>query len=95
MVTCLLTPKGQVMRKRLTELIREMVLMEIPIDLAKREFEAIFLQELISRNGGNFSATAKQIGIHRNTLSRKVGQYPGSLGYHKMTSPDASADPVV
>ncbi|MCL1907756.1 MAG: hypothetical protein FWG12_00120 [Holophagaceae bacterium] len=70
------------MRKRLKELIEEMVIKEIPLNLAKREFESLFLQELISKNGGNLSATAKQIGIHRNTLSRKVGHYSGQVGYH-------------
>lgn len=70
------------MRKRLQELIKEMVVKEIPLDLAKREFETLFLQELISKNGGNLSATAKRIGIHRNTLSRKVGHISSTMSYH-------------
>jgi len=63
------------MRTDLQKLVAEMVQKEIPLALAKREFETAFLREILSRNGGNFSVTAKQVGIHRNTLYRKIGQY--------------------
>jgi DNA-binding NtrC family response regulator len=79
------------MRKILQELVKEMVVREIPLDLAVREFEAVYLREAISQNGGNFSATAKQLGIHRNTLSRKVGQQSDFLRYHSVTCPEAPA----
>ena len=61
------------MRKMLYELATEMVAKEIPLDMAVREFEAAYLIEAVSKNGGNCSATARQLGIHRNTLSRKIG----------------------
>jgi len=81
------------MRKRLEELVTEMVAKEIPLGLALREFEAAFLREVISRNGGNHSASARQLGMHRNTLSRKVGQRPASMGYndsaHRSAGPAA------
>jgi DNA-binding PucR family transcriptional regulator len=83
------------MREKLQELITEMFVKEIPFDLAKREFEAIYLREIIARNGGNFSATAKQLGIHRNTLSRKIGHHSDFMRYHYLSRPDASADKAV
>jgi ActR/RegA family two-component response regulator len=71
------------MHKKLHELVKEMVEKEIPLELAKRKFEAEYLEEVISRNGGNFSAAAKQLGMHRNTLSKKIGQKPSSMRYHE------------
>ena len=79
------------MRNILQELVREIVIREIPLDLAKRELEAAYLREAVSRNGGNFSATAKQLGMHRNTLTRKVGQQSDFMRYNGVSRPDASA----
>ncbi|MDR1840517.1 MAG: helix-turn-helix domain-containing protein [Holophagales bacterium] len=82
------------MRVKLQELVIEMVQREIPLNLAKREFENAFLREVISRHGGNCSAAARQLGMHRNTLSKKIGQQSDVLRYHKMSCPDALTDPV-
>ena len=79
------------MRNILQELVKEMVIREIPLDLAKRELEAAYLREAVSRNGGNLSATAKQLGMHRNTLTRKVGQQSDFMRYNDVSRPDASA----
>ena len=83
------------MRRELQKLVTEMVNKDIPLPLAKREFEAAFLMEMLSRNGGNYSFTAKQIGMHRNTLYRKVAQYSDPMCYPEMTRPDTSAGQVV
>jgi len=82
------------MRTKLQTLVTEMVKKEIPLVLAKREFEAVFLMEMLSRNGGNYSLTAKQAGMHRNTLYRKVAQYLKSMGYDEVICPDALAGPM-
>ncbi|MDR0499162.1 MAG: hypothetical protein LBH03_05455 [Holophagales bacterium] len=73
------------MRNELQKLVTEMIQKEIPLALAKREFETAFLKEILSKNGGNLSLTAKQVGMHRNTLYRKVGQY-----FNPMRYPDVS-----
>lgn len=71
------------MRKLLYELVAEMVRKEIPLDMAKHEFERAYLQEVVTAHGGNQSAAARQLGIHRNTLSKKLEpplpqlRYPG------------------
>jgi len=83
------------MRSDLQKLVTEMVQKEIPLALAKREFEIAFLREILSKNGGNFSVTAKQVGIHRNTLYRKIGQYPGPMSYPDVSRPDTSAGSAV
>jgi ActR/RegA family two-component response regulator len=76
---------------RLQELVAEMVTKEIPLGLALREFEAAYLVEVISRNGGNHSAAARQLGMHRNTLSRKAGQRLASLSYNNIARRGASS----
>ena len=71
------------MRKLMDDLIAELVRNEIPLDLAKRELERIYLEQVLAANNGNQSAAARKLGIHRNTLSKKLEplldamRYPG------------------
>lgn len=60
------------MRDSLRSLVAELVRREIPYELACREFERIFLEEVMAAHQGNQSAAAKRLGIHRNTLSKKL-----------------------
>lgn len=60
------------MRESLRSLVAEMVRREIPFEVACGEFEKIFLEEVIAAHKGNQSAAAKCLGIHRNTLSKKL-----------------------
>ena len=77
------------MRTKLQELVAAMLDADITLEMAKREFEAAFLMEALSRNGGCVSAAAKRLGLHRNTFSRKVGRNVDSISYHGVTSPEA------
>jgi len=79
------------MRQQLQELVTEMVAKGIPLNLALREFEAAFILEVVSGHGGNLSAAARQLGMHRNTVSRKVGQQSPSMRYNEVACHDASA----
>jgi DNA-binding protein Fis len=65
------------MRKLMDEFIVELVKKEIPLSLAKREMERIYLEYVLAANNGNQSATARKLGIHRNTLSKKLESYIG------------------
>ena len=60
------------MRESLRSLVAEMVRRDIPLEMAKREFERLFLEEVIASHEGNQSAAARCLGIHRNTLSKKL-----------------------
>lgn len=60
------------MRQQLQDLVAEMVMKEIPLDLALREFERAYLTQVLAAHNGNQSATARKLGIHRNTLSKKL-----------------------
>jgi len=39
------------------------------------EFEKRFIKRTLERADGNQCRAAKMLGIHRNTLSRKMGEY--------------------
>jgi len=60
------------MRDKLRQLVAEMVRGGIPLEMAKREFERVFLEEVLATHEGNHSAAARDLGIHRNTLAKKL-----------------------
>jgi len=47
----------------------------ILFDEAVGEFEKRFIKRILDRAEGNQCRAAKMLGIHRNTLSRKIGEY--------------------
>ena len=63
------------MREQLERLIREMVDRGIRFEDALRAFEKTFVAEVLSRSDGSLTDAARSLGIHRNTLSRKVAEY--------------------
>ena len=69
------------MRKLLHDLVVEMVAKGIPLDMAKHEFERAYLEAVLAEHDGNQSAAARQLGIHRNTLSKKLEPMLPSLRY--------------
>ena len=60
------------MREKLRDLVAEMVRGGIPLEMAKREFERVFLEEVLTAHEGNHSAAARDLGMHRNTLAKKL-----------------------
>jgi DNA-binding NtrC family response regulator len=65
------------MRKRMETLIGEMLDGRILLDEALAEFEKIYIQKALERNSAHLSKTAAALGIHRNTLSKRVAGYNG------------------
>ncbi len=63
------------MRDQLEALIGQMVERGILFDEAINEFEKTFIKRVLDRSNGNQSRAARVLGIHRNTLSRKIGLY--------------------
>ena len=63
------------MNERLQRLIEEMVEKGIRFADASREFERRFISRVLADNDGNLSKAADVLGIHRNTLSRKMTQH--------------------
>lgn len=71
------------MKDQLDGLVTQMVERGILFDEAVGEFEKRFIKRVLDRNNGNQSRTAQVLGIHRNTLSRKIGEYKLSSNHHR------------
>ena len=73
------------MRDQLEALVGQMVERGILFDEAVCEFEKRFIKRILDHADGNQSRAAQLLGIHRNTLSRKIGQY--KLDHQRRRSP--------
>jgi Fis family transcriptional regulator, factor for inversion stimulation protein len=60
---------------RLERLVEEMVDRGVRFDDAVREFEKRFIVQVLGKEDGSLTKTADALGIHRNTLTRKMGEY--------------------
>ena len=63
------------MRNRMENLIEEMLDGQILLNEAMCEFEKVYIQKALERFDDHFSNTATALGIHRNTLSKRVATY--------------------
>lgn len=63
------------MRARLEALIDEMLDGQIMLDEALAEFEKLYIQKALARHSEHLSRTAVTLGIHRNTLSKRIAAY--------------------
>jgi Fis family transcriptional regulator, factor for inversion stimulation protein len=62
-------------KDQLEGLVSQMVDHGILFDEAIGEFEKRFIKRVLDRVEGNQSRAAVMLGIHRNTLSRKIVEY--------------------
>lgn len=60
------------MRDLLEQLVAEMVEKGIRFEDAQHEFDRRFISRVVQRCAGNLSKAADELGIHRNTLTRKI-----------------------
>ena len=63
------------MRTRLESLIDEMLEGHILLDEAIAEFEKLYIKKALARHKQHLSKTAVVLGIHRNTLAKRVATY--------------------
>ncbi len=63
------------MREQMERLIRDMVDRGILFEDALRAFEKGFVTEVLTRSDGSLTGAARTLGIHRNTLSRKMAEH--------------------
>jgi transcriptional regulator with PAS, ATPase and Fis domain len=56
-------------------LIEEMLDGQIMLNEALCEFEKVYIQKALERYDEHLSNTASALGIHRNTLSKRVSTY--------------------
>ena len=60
------------MHRLLEQLVVQMVEKGIQYEDALREFDKRFIVEVMDKSDGNLSKAADTLGVHRNTLSRKI-----------------------
>jgi DNA-binding NtrC family response regulator len=62
-------------KEKLESLVAEMVERRIYLVEALDEFEKKFIQSALTRTDGNQTKAAQILGVHRNTLNRKIVQH--------------------
>jgi DNA-binding NtrC family response regulator len=62
-------------RDQLDRFVEEMIDKGILYEEARREFERRFITRALTRANGSLSRAAGLLGLHRNTLSRKIVEY--------------------
>ena len=63
------------MKQQLESLVSEMIDRGILFTDARREFEKRFIARVLKQCDGSLTRTADALGMHRNTLTRKMGEY--------------------
>ena len=63
------------MRDQLDKLVQEMLDKGILYDDARRELEKMFIARALQRAKGSAGDAAEMLGIHRNTVARKMTEY--------------------
>ncbi len=71
------------MKAELEALIEQMITRGILFDEAVKEFEKQFILKVVSQHKNNLSKAAEVLGIHRNTLSKRMLEYQGSDAHAK------------
>ena len=61
--------------ERLDRLVDEMVTRGVQFEDAVHEFEKRFIAKVLASSDGSLTRTADTLGIHRNTLTRKMVEY--------------------
>jgi DNA-binding protein Fis len=62
-------------KEKLESLVAEMIERRIYLDEALDEFEKRFIQTALTKTRGNQTKAAQVLGVHRNTLNRKIAQH--------------------
>jgi Fis family transcriptional regulator, factor for inversion stimulation protein len=62
------------LRELLGRLIDQMVAGGITFEDGRREFERRFISRVLDETDGHLSKAAAQLGLHRNTLTRKLAE---------------------
>ena len=63
------------MREQLDSLVQQMLDRGVRYEDARREFEKVFITRALQRSNGRLGDAAELLGIHRNTVTRKMAEY--------------------
>jgi transcriptional regulator with PAS, ATPase and Fis domain len=81
------------MRQKFDELVEHLMDKGFFLEEAVEILERSMIERGLARNAGNQSAAAKDLGIHRNTLQRKMVEFEISGTRRKPPTSAASAKP--
>ena len=86
------------MRNQIEQIIEQMIGGGILFEEALQEFEKLFIQNMLTRHNNNLSKAAVALGIHRNTLSKRLAEYQNGNGTgvqknHKSSKPRKQISP--
>jgi DNA-binding NtrC family response regulator len=62
-------------RDQIERLVSEMLDKGVFYGDARREFEKMFIARALQRSRGNLGGAADMLGLHRNTVARKIAEY--------------------
>jgi DNA-binding NtrC family response regulator len=62
-------------RDQIERLVSEMLDKGVQYEDARREFEKLFIARALQRTKGNLGNAADMLGLHRNTVARKIAEY--------------------
>jgi DNA-binding NtrC family response regulator len=62
-------------RDQLESLVQQMLDRGVRYEDARREFEKVFITRALQRSKGSVGDAADLLGIHRNTVARKMTEY--------------------
>ena len=83
------------MKSQLEALVGQMHSSGILYSEAVREFKKCYITDVLERNSGNQCKAARELGMHRNTLSRTIAELELDLSQVRaMRRPPASARPL-
>ena len=60
------------LHQKLSSLVVDLVHHDIDLQFAKKELESVYIREILNANKGNIGLSAKALGMHRNTLSKRI-----------------------
>jgi DNA-binding NtrC family response regulator len=63
------------LKDQLDRLVGDLVMKGIRYEDAQKEFEKRYIAEVLANVDGNLGRAADALGMHRNTLSRKIAAY--------------------
>jgi DNA-binding NtrC family response regulator len=62
-------------RDQLEKLVQDLLDKGVLYDDARREFEKLFIARALQRSDGSVGNAAELLGMHRNTIARKILEY--------------------
>ena len=60
------------MHQKLADLVSDLINKGIDLNFAKRELESAYIRAILSRHNGHLGKSANALGMHRNTLAKRL-----------------------